>query len=81
MKFSARSCASVFAVVALSSVALLNQAQGSRTPKQIALTEDGFPYVRGEYLVKVRSSDALERLLDKLSVRAPCTRLQVRHHS
>ncbi|MEN9529639.1 MAG: hypothetical protein RI932_1512 [Pseudomonadota bacterium] len=64
MKFSARSCASVFAVVALSSVALLNQAQGSRTPKQIALTEDGFPYVRGEYLVKVRSSDALERLLD-----------------
>lgn len=64
MKLSARSCASIFAVAALSSIGLLGQAQGSRSPKQIALTEDGFPYVRGEYLVKVRSSAALERLLD-----------------
>ena len=64
MNWSARSCASVITVVTLSSLGVLGQAHGSRTPSQVALTEDGYPYVRGEFLVKVRNSGALERLLN-----------------
>jgi subtilisin family serine protease len=64
MKACARSVASVLGVIAISSVCFLGYAQGSRAPKKIAFTEDGYPYIRGEYLVKVRSSAALERLLD-----------------
>lgn len=64
MRVSARSIASVLGVVAVSSLGLLSHAQGSRSPKQIAFTEDGYPYIRGEYLVKVRSGAALERLLE-----------------
>ncbi|NBO37641.1 subtilase [bacterium] len=64
MKIAIRSVASVLAIAAASTLGFLGKAHGSRTPKQIALTEDGYPYVRGEYLVKVRSSAALERLLE-----------------
>lgn len=64
MNLSATFLVPVFAVVALSSVVILGQAQGSRTPTQVALTEDGYPFVRGEYLVKVKSQEALENLLN-----------------
>lgn len=65
MRVSARSLASVLGVIAVSSLGLLGQAEGSRASKQIAFTEDGYPYIRGEYLVKVRSGAALERLLEE----------------
>lgn len=64
MNWSARSCASVFTVVTLSALGIFGQAHGSRTPIQVAITEDGYPYVRGEFLVKVRNSGALERLMN-----------------
>lgn len=64
MKASARSIASILGVIAVSSLGVWGYAHGSRAPKKIAFTEDGYPYIRGEYLVKVRSSAALERLLD-----------------
>jgi subtilisin family serine protease len=64
MNWSARSCASVFTVAALSALGFLGQANASRTPSQVALTEDGYPYVRGEFLVKVRNTGALERLMN-----------------
>lgn len=64
MKLSARSMVTVFAVASLSSAGWLGTADGSRASKQTAFTEDGYPYVRGEYLVKVASQSSLERLLD-----------------
>jgi|1048.fasta_scaffold18801_2 subtilisin family serine protease len=65
MRVSARSIATVLGVIAVASIGLSDRAQGSRAAKNIAFTEDGYPYIRGEYLVKVRSGAALERLLDQ----------------
>ncbi|MEY4066471.1 MAG: hypothetical protein RIR26_2679 [Pseudomonadota bacterium] len=64
MKLSARSMSSLFAVASLCCIGFFDRAEGSRAPKQTAFTEDGYPYVRGEYLVKVASRASLERLLD-----------------
>jgi len=74
MRVSARSIATVLGVIAVASIGLSDRAQGSRAAKNIAFTEDGYPYIRGEYLVKVRSGAALERLLDQQyeSVRCCC---------
>jgi subtilisin family serine protease len=49
--------------VALLGLACLSAA--SAQAREIAVTEDGHPYVKGEMLVKVRSAAQLERMLDR----------------